>query len=708
MHTIVVYTRCGLRLLCVAILLTTTPPALGQSVTDSVETDTVDVRSDLEPLLDSFTDREETSDRLSERYAELLDTPLDLNRVSASDLSIVPGLSVAQAHAIVQHRERDGPYQDLKSLTAVERVSVSLVRSIRPFITVTQESETPDDPAFPSLETIRSELEVDVIQRVSRRLDLARGYRTNRFLGSPERSTTRFHLQHGRRLQLGLTLDKDPGEPLRWSPSKHTYAFDHVSASMAIRNVGPLEKLVLGDFTTQFGQGVGLWQGIRFGKGRDPIGPVVKRGRGLIPYNSASETNFFRGAGATMKLPLNLHLTAFGSRRHHDATLDSSQVAGATPTTPIPIRTVSSGGRHRTASEVARKGTFQETLLGAAMEYRKGSLYGGIAAYRSTFDRPVRPRDKPYRRFRVSGWQTSMVSTYLTAFLDEYVLFGEVARSPAGTYGGLAGATVSANEIAKAVLLARHYPAEFPNFHGNAFGESGGASNESGVYTGIQLQVAEDWSIRAYVDQYKFPWLRFSVGQPSSGWEARTVLTYEPRPWLNSYVQFRVQSEESGVDVQNSGSHVVDGLQKERRHSVRLHTEYAFSDILTLRTRVEATRHENPAESHVGTYLSQGLRYQPTSSLQFDARIAFFDTDGYKTRIYSYEHDLLYSFSVPVFFDRGRRSYVLLEYSPTSTVTVEAKYGTTRYDNRARIGSGLNQIDGPRRRKIALQLRWDF
>lgn len=708
MPTIDVFTRWGLPLLCVAILLSTTPPALGQSLPDSVETDTIDVRSDLEPLLDSFTDSEETSNRLSERYAELLDTPLDLNRVSASDLSIVPGLSVVQTHAIVQHRERDGPYRDLKSLTAVEGVSLSTVQSIRPFITVTPESDSPDDPAFPSLETIRSDLEVDVIQRVSRRLDLARGYRTNRFLGSPERMTTRFRLQHGRRLQLGLTLDKDPGEPLRWAPSKHTYAFDHVSASVAARNVGQLEKLVLGDFTTQFGQGVGLWQGIRFGKGRDPIGPVVKRGRGLLPYNSASETDFFRGAGATMTLPLNLHLTVFGSRRQRDATLDSSRVAGATPTAPLPIRTVSSGGRHRTASEVARKGTFQETLLGGAMEYYKGSLHGGIAAYRSTFNRPVRPRDKPYRRFRVSGWQTSMVSTYLTAFLDEYVVFGEVARSPAGTFGGIVGATVSANESADAVLLARHYPADFPNFHGNAFGESGGASNESGVYTGIQLQLAENWSIRAYVDQYKFPWLRFSVGQPSSGWEARTVLRYEPRPWLNSYVQFRVQTEESGVDIQNWGSHVVDGLQNERRHSVRLHTEYGFSDILTLRTRLEATRYENVAKSHVGTFLSQGLRYQPTSSIQLDARIAFFDTEGYKARIYSYEHDLLYSFSVPVFFDRGRRSYLLLEYSPTASVTVEAKYGTTRYNNRAHIGSGLDQIEGRSRRKIALQIRWDF
>ncbi|PSQ61919.1 MAG: hypothetical protein BRD27_02745, partial [Bacteroidetes bacterium QH_10_64_19] len=105
-------------------------------------------------------------------------------------------------------------------------------------------------------------------------------------------------------------------------------------------------------------------------------------------------------------------------------------------------------------------------------------------------------------------------------------------------------------------------------------------------------------------------------------------------------------------------------------------------------------------------FLSQGVRWLPHPSLQIDAQVAFFDTDGFAARIYAYEHDLRYSFSVPVFFDRGRRSYVLAQYEPFPGLTLEAKFGITRYDNRDTIGSGLNQIAGSRRRDLRLQVRW--
>jgi len=42
---------------------------------------------------------------------------------------------------------------------------------------------------------------------------------------------------------------------------------------------------------------------------------------------------------------------------------------------------------------------------------------------------------------------------------------------------------------------------------------------------------------------------------------------------------------------------------------------------------------------------------------------------------------LLYSFSVPVLYGRGQRSYVLAQYEPTDALTLEAKYGVTWYAN---------------------------
>ncbi len=680
-----------------------TQPVANTTAADTISADTTNLPDRLESVLDASSETERTTALAAERLARLTENPIEVNQASATDLSVLPGLSAREAHQIVHHRKEHGPFDTWASLQDVEGVTAKTVRTVRPFLALGTASDT---TVFPAFNTIVSNLDFSLIQRYSRRLDLGRGYQTGRFLGSPVRLTSRLRLDYERRFQLALTLDKDPGEPLRWAPATDTYGFDHVVGSLALRDLGPVKTLVLGDFTAQFGQGVALWQGLRFGKGREPVSTLLQTGRGLLPYRSASEANFFRGAGATVGLPGDLSLTAFASRRSRDASLDSSRAASSDAPGSIPARTISVSGRHRTQSELARKGTFGERTVGGALEYRSSALHLGATGYYSRFDRPLRPRNKPYRRYRVSGRQASMVSAYATAYLGDYTLFGEVARAPSGAYGGLLGAALDEGDAADVILLGRRYPPELATLHGNAFGDGGTPQNETGIYTGLRLRVAENWAIGTYFDQFRASWLRFNVPRPSSGWDTRAVLEYDPRPWLSTYLQIRAQGQEEGTEHSGPGARRLEGVREERRYSVRWHTEYSFSDAFAVRTRVEVSRMATPTATADGFFLSQGVRWTPLPSVRLDARLAFFDTDGFAARIYAYEHDLLYSFSVPVFFDRGRRSYVLAQYEPFPALTLEAKYGMTTYDNRSTIGSGLNQIDGSRRREIRVQVRW--
>ena len=670
---------------------------------DSIGADTTELGRRLEPALDTFGDTDRITARAAERFAHLADNPLDVNQASANDLSVLPGLSVSEAHRLVRHRREEGAYESWAELHDGTGISAETIRSVRPFLTL---GTTSDTVIFPSFKTILSNLEFSFIQRYSRDLDLGRGYREGRFLGPPGRLTTRLRLDHERRLQLALTVDKDPGEPIRWAPASDTYGFDHVAGSLALRDLGAIETLVLGDFTAQFGQGVALWQGLRFGKGRDPVSPVLQSGRGVLPYRSASEANYFRGVATTIGLPADVSLTAFISRRNRDASLDSSLISPDDTPSPVPTRTISVGGRHRTVTEIARKGTFGEETVGGALDYRGSTVQFGAAGYLSRFNRPLRPGDAPYRRYRVDGRQASMLTSYASAYLGNYTLFGEVARAPTGTYGGLLGAAMEASDRANAILLARWYPPELTNFHGNAFGDGSRPQNEIGIYTGLSLQVAKNWSIATYFDQFRAPWLRFNMPRPSSGWEARSVLEFEPRPWLSTYLQIRAQGQEESAEHPGPGNRPLEGVQNEQRYSARWNAEYAFSDGLAVRTRLELSRYSAPNTTAEGFLLSQGLRWSPHPSVQLDARIAFFETEGFAARIYAYERDLLYSFSVPVFFDQGRRSYLMAQYEPFSSLTLEAKYGITTYENRSTIGSGLNQVEGSRRREIRVQVRW--
>lgn len=689
---------------CIALFLVgPCPSGVAQPTDDSTATDTLSLGSSVESLLDDFGTTTGNAEQVAEQFARLRRNPLPLNQAPAADLSLLPELSTSLAHRVVDYRSEHGPFENLRALRAVEGMDAETLRRVRPYLTVRDEMAS---SIFPSLGTIASHLEFRLVQRYTRDLDLGRGYHEDRFLGSPGRLTTRLRLEHERRVQLALTLDKDPGEPLRWAPDTDTYGFDHVTGSFTLRDLGPVETLIFGDFSAQFGQGLALWQGIRFGKGRDPVSPILQNGRGLLPYRSASETNFFRGTALTFNLPAGWSLSAFASRRNRDASLDSSFAQESPSSTPLPARTISVGGQHRTASEVARKGIFGETTAGGAVEYQSADLHAGASGYYAHFNRSLRPGDKPYRRYRVSGRHTSTLSVYATAYLDRYTLFGEAARTPNGTVGGLLGATVDGGEHAKAIVLVRHYSPELATFYGNAFADGSRPQNEIGAYTGLHLRVSEEWTLAAYFDQYRVPWIGFNTLRPATGWEARTVLTHEPRPWLSTYLQFRAQEQEVGTEHTGPGNRTLESIHAERRYSARWHMEYSFSDALTLRSRIQLSHHATPKSTATGVFLSQGLRWSPVPSLHLDGRLAFFDTEGFSARIYAYEHDLLYSFSVPVFFDQGRRSYITAAYEPVPSLTLEAKYGTTSYANRTTIGSGLNRVQGSTRRSFGIQVRW--
>ena len=82
-----------------------------------------------------------------------------------------------------------------------------------------------------------------------------------------------------------------------------------------------------------------------------------------------------------------------------------------------------------------------------------------------------------------------------------------------------------------------------------------------------------------------------------------------------------------------------------------------------------------------------------------------FDTDVYDSRIYAYEHDVLYSFSVPAYYYRGSRAYLIVTYDIGRWSGLTVRLAQTFYINRDTSGSGLNEIDGPTRTEVKAQWR---
>ncbi|MFO7843182.1 MAG: helix-hairpin-helix domain-containing protein, partial [Bacteroidales bacterium] len=92
--------------------------------------------------------------------------------------------------------------------------------------------------------------------------------------------------------------------------------------------------------------------------------------------------------------------------------------------------------------------------------------------------------------------------------------------------------------------------------------------------------------------------------------------------------------------------------------------------------------------------------------LSLNTRFAVFDTESYNTRIYAYESDILYAFSIPAYYSKGTRFYFNLKYTLAEFIDLWIRYSQTYYADKDVISSGLNQISGNTKSEIKAQLRF--
>jgi len=110
-----------------------------------------------------------------------------------------------------------------------------------------------------------------------------------------------------------------------------------------------------------------------------------------------------------------------------------------------------------------------------------------------------------------------------------------------------------------------------------------------------------------------------------------------------------------------------------------------------------------------GYLIYQDVIYKPDKlPLALAIRYSIFDTDSWDSRIYAYENDVLYGFSIPAFYSKGMRSYLNLKYSIAKNVDFWFKYAITRYFDKDTIGTGLTEIQGNTKSEVKVQFRFKF
>ncbi len=108
--------------------------------------------------------------------------------------------------------------------------------------------------------------------------------------------------------------------------------------------------------------------------------------------------------------------------------------------------------------------------------------------------------------------------------------------------------------------------------------------------------------------------------------------------------------------------------------------------------------------------LIQDLIYKKLKfPFSFTLRYAVFDTKSYDSRVYAFENDVLYSYSVPALYYKGQRAYFLVNWDITRKFEIWIRVARTIYDNQTTLSAGsLNQINANHKTEVKLQARLKF
>ena len=628
-----------------------------------------------------------------------LQNPLNLNNATLEDLEKLHILNEIQIQNLQNYITGVGQMQTIYELQLIDGFSIKNIKDILPFITVETVKKSEKLSFKKALNYGRHQLIAETKFIVQEQ----RGYiqiddstllekPNSVYQGDRMKYLTRYRFNSKNRFFAGITAEKDPGE------SFNNKGFDFYSAHLQINNWGIFKTISVGDYQVKFGQGLIAWSGFGLGKSTEVLN-IRKKAQGIRRYTSTNENLFMRGVGTTVQFG-DFEISGFISNKNIDANLILTDTIESEL---LEITTIQNTGYHRTSSEISTRKSINELIYGSNITFKKKRFKLGASFISYSYSSAFGETSKPYKLFDLNGNNNTNISVDYQFFYNKFVFYGETAISQNGAIATLNGLLLSLVPQLSFSVVQRHYQRDFHSHYGSSFSESSKVSNESGLYYGLSFHPIRNFQISAYVDNYEFPWLKYGINAPSYGTDFMVQMDYHAGRDVNMYLRWKNETKlHNGV----SGETVIIPLIEQKKQYIRYHISYKLNNNITLRNRVEASIFESN-DMEYGFMVYQDINYDFHFPLSFNFRFAIFDAT-YNARIYAYENDLLYNFSIPAYFGKGTRLYLMIKYKVANLLSIQLRYAHFYYSNQDVISSGLNEINGNMSSEIKFQLSFKF
>jgi hypothetical protein len=628
--------------------------------------------------------------------------PLNLNTASGEELVQLHMLNAVQIGNFISYRKLLGPLLTLRELQAVPGWDMATIRELLPYIRVAQNE---------SISTVLGNRwkggNGTFLIRAAQVLEKSKGFEkpaspeTSYYTGSAQKIFIRYTYNFKQVLTYGFSGGKDAGEPFFRGAQRA--GFDFYSFHFFLRKMGVIQSLAIGDFTVSMGQGLIQWQSFSLTKSSQTL--AIKREAAFIePYHSAGEFNFHRGIGICLQK--GKWQSGFIISSQKISTHAESDTAGGEDL----FSSFQNSGLHRTPTEIANRNNTRQVSAGGNIHFLGNRFQLGFNWVHFQFSRPFQKRDEPYNLYSLKGNLLSDYSIDYSYTLSNVHLFGEIASDRWRHLALLEGALISLNENLDLNFLYRNISPGYLSLYSDAFTENNVPNNEKGFYTGLTFRPVAGLQANIFCDVFMFPWLKYAVDAPSAGRDFFIQLNFQPNKNARFTALYKNEMKSGNSSNLNTATHEISSPVKQRW---RMDTNYKLSRTFHFDGRIEfLSISDNGTLPQKGFLGMIGIGFnKPVISA--DMGFTLFETDNYDTRIYAYEPDLIYNFSLPSYYGKGIHYFINFHRDLSRLIPRVArhfrfsgwlKWGQVFYRGVESIGSGLDEIPGNRRSELKAQV----
>jgi hypothetical protein len=597
-----------------------------------------------------------------------LANPLNINLVSETELQSSLLFNAEQITAFLSFRKQIGFFQSILELQSIPGWDLDFLRRIQDYVVC-----NPVNPSWwkPNASTHQILFKTDWTAETKKGFTDPDLRSKTRYVGDRTNQTLRYRGQLNANLRMGFLLQKDAGEK---------DLSDFSSGFVEFKSKGVLEKVILGDFINQWGQGLVQSGGFSLGKSFESIKATQKFNLGGLAYSSSVEYGYYRGFNATLKLTEFLRIQTFASYRNLDATTGIDSVGQAY------LRTRVEDGFHRTSSEISHKDAMQEKTTGANITYSPLSfpLVLQLNGVYTLWSLP-KPVGLGYKQPEWSGNELQNYSLSFQYPFRNIRMVGEFAYSGPRQFSILQSGATSLSKKVDVSYLFRHYAAGYFSPKSNGLSENAENLNEIGLFLGLGYQINKRMKLSSYVDYFRFPGPKYQVVDSNTyGWEFLNRLQWEKRHSARGFIQGKWTRKEDKDLLQIS----LDG-------------HYVALKSWDFHVRIMASK----LSEEIGYLLIQDVKWDQ-GKWNLQGRFAYINTPSYDTRNYAYEPGVPYSFLLPAYAGNAIKTTCVVSYQMNREIAIAAKWARILYRDRTEVGSGLDAIEGDTKTDITLQISY--